>query len=55
LAGGENLGQCLSKSDLIPPLMVQLITVGEESGSLHESLDDLAQAYESDVDEVLRP
>ncbi len=32
LAAGENLGQCLAKSSLIPPMMVQLITVGEESG-----------------------
>ncbi len=54
LAGGENLGQCLAKSDLIPPLMVQLITIGEESGSLHESLDDIAQAYESDVEEATK-
>ena len=34
LAAGENLGSCLAKSKLIPPMVVQLVTVGEESGIL---------------------
>ncbi len=54
LAGGENLGTCLSRSSLIPPMMVQLITVGEESGSLQESLRDIAESYESDINETTK-
>ncbi len=54
LAGGENLGQCLAKSNLIPPMMVQLITVGEESGSLQESLKDIAESYEADINETTK-
>ncbi len=54
LTGGENLGQCLSKSNLIPPMMVQLVTVGEESGSLMESLRDIAESYEADINETTK-
>jgi type II secretory pathway component PulF len=54
LAGGENLGTCLAKSSLIPPMMVQLITVGEESGSLQESLKDIAESYEADINETTK-
>ena len=54
LAAGENLGNCLSKSNLIPPMMVQLITVGEESGSLQESLRDIAESYEADISETTK-
>jgi len=54
LAAGDNLGQCLSKSALIPPMMVQLIMVGEESGSLQESLRDIAESYEADINETTK-
>jgi len=54
LASGENLGSCLTKSTLIPPMMVQLITVGEESGSLQESLRDIAESYEADINETTK-
>ncbi len=54
LTAGENLGQCLSRSNLIPPMMVQVITVGEESGSLQESLKDIAESYEADISETTK-
>jgi len=54
LAAGENLGQSLTKSNLIPPMMIQLITVGEESGSLQESLRDIAESYEADINETTK-
>ena len=54
LSAGDNLGSCLSKSKLIPPMMVQLITVGEESGNLQESLRDIADSYEADINETTK-
>jgi type II secretory pathway component PulF len=54
LSAGENLGTCLAKSNLIPPMMVQLITVGEESGNLQESLRDIADSYEADINETTK-
>lgn len=54
LAAGENLGNCLAKSKLIPSMMVQLVTVGEESGNLQESLKDIAESYEADINETTK-
>ncbi len=54
LAAGENLGQALGKSTLMPSMLVQSITVGEEAGSLTEALGDIAESYESDIDEATR-
>ena len=54
LAAGDNLGTCLSKSKLIPSMMIQLITVGEESGALQESLRDIAESYEADISETTK-
>jgi type II secretory pathway component PulF len=54
LTGGENLGAALNRSRLVPPLTAQLITVGEESGSLQTSLKDIAETYEAEIDETTR-
>lgn len=54
LTAGENLGQSLARCPLIPPMMTQLITVGEESGSLQESLKDIAESYEADINETTK-
>ncbi len=50
ITGGESLGNALNNATLIEPMMIQQITVAEESGNLPEALGDLAQAYENDVD-----
>ena len=34
--------------------MIQLITVGEESGTLQESLKDIAESYEADINETTK-
>jgi type II secretory pathway component PulF len=51
LTAGQSLGACLKQSALIPEMMGQLITVGEESGSLTESLSDIADNYEQEIAE----
>ncbi len=54
LKSGESLGNCLSQSLLVPDMMQQMLTVAEESGSLQESLKDVAESYESDINETIR-
>lgn len=51
LTAGETLGACLKRSEIVPEMVSQLITVGEESGSLVESLTDIAESYEQDISE----
>ncbi len=42
-----------ANEELFPPLITQMISVGEESGSLDDILDNLAQFYEETVTETM--
>jgi type IV pilus assembly protein PilC len=47
---GESLQHALTRTALFPPLMVEMISVGEQSGQLHDVLPLLAERYEKEVD-----
>jgi type IV pilus assembly protein PilC len=47
--GGETIAQPLSKSPIFPPLVVKMIAVGEQTGSLEEMLVKVANFYDSEV------
>lgn len=46
---GEGLAKPMSKNSLFLPMMVQMVKVGEETGSLDASLQAVAQNYESEA------
>ena len=46
---GEGLSKPMAKNSLFLPMMVQMVKVGEETGSLDTSLIAVAQNYESDA------
>jgi type IV pilus assembly protein PilC len=46
---GEGLSKPMAKNHLFLPMMVQMVKVGEESGSLDSSLLAVAQNYESEA------
>jgi type IV pilus assembly protein PilC len=46
---GEGLSKPMSKNKIFLPMMVQMVKVGEESGSLDSSLLAVAQNYESEA------
>ncbi len=50
LERGESLTQTANNSKLFTPLVMQMIAVGEESGSVDEMLDEVATFYEKEVD-----
>lgn len=50
---GDRIGDPLKKSGLFPPMVVQMISIGEESGALDSMLTKVAQFYESEVDAAL--
>lgn len=54
LAAGSSLAQNLKNSKLIPTFMVNLISVGEESGNLSEALADVADHYELETNESIK-
>ncbi|MBF0490411.1 MAG: type II secretion system F family protein [Candidatus Omnitrophica bacterium] len=54
LKSGESLGNCLNQSLLVPDTIRQMLAVAEEGGSLQESLKDIAESYEADINESIR-
>jgi general secretion pathway protein F len=54
LEQGGTLGRSLRETTVVPVFMSNLISVGEESGKLIDSLSELAAAYERDTDESIR-
>jgi len=50
---GDRIGDPLIKSKLFPPMVVQMISIGEESGSLDAMLAKIADFYEDEVDAAL--
>jgi MSHA biogenesis protein MshG len=51
---GEPLTASATAAGVFPPLLLQMLGVGEESGSVDELLDEVADYYERDVDYDLK-
>ncbi|MGI9292046.1 MAG: type II secretion system F family protein [Gammaproteobacteria bacterium] len=50
---GARLQQCMENTGLFPNMVIQMIAVGEESGSLDEMSAKVADFYEEDVDNAV--
>lgn len=50
---GDRIGEPLVKSKLFPPMVVHMISIGEESGALDAMLAKIADFYEDEVDAAL--
>jgi len=50
---GERIGEPLEASKMFPPMVVHMIGVGEESGSLDYMLQKIADFYEAEVEATL--
>jgi len=53
LVQGEGLSGPMTKHKLFPPLLVQMVMVGEESGNLESTLSVVANSYETEADDRL--
>ena len=51
---GASLVSPLRKSGLFPPLLVQVVSVGENTGKLPEMLIDSAEAFDKDTDRAVK-
>jgi type IV pilus assembly protein PilC len=50
IAGGETISDPLKRSGVFPPMVVQMINVGEQTGGLDEMLTKIADFYDEEVD-----
>jgi type IV pilus assembly protein PilC len=50
IAGGETIAGPLKESGVFPPMVVQMINVGEQTGGLDEMLSKIADFYDEEVD-----
>ena len=50
IAGGRSISEPLGQSGVFPPMVTQMINVGEETGDLDGMLGKIADFYEDEVD-----
>lgn len=51
---GESIVRTATAANVFTPIVLQMIAVGEESGSLDDLMDEIAQMYEREVDYELK-
>jgi type IV pilus assembly protein PilC len=49
---GKTISEPLKSSDVFPPMVVQMVAVGEQTGALETMLSKIADFYEDEVDEA---
>jgi type IV pilus assembly protein PilC len=50
IAEGKNMAQPLTETNVFPPMVVQMVGVGEQTGALDAMLNKIADFYEEEVD-----
>ena len=52
--GGQDVAGSLGRTGIFPPLLVQMVAIGEASGSLDEVLDKVSDYYDQDIDYAIK-
>ncbi|OPX96446.1 MAG: Type II secretion system protein F [Syntrophorhabdus sp. PtaB.Bin006] len=53
ISEGKSMSQPLQESGIFPPMVIQMVQVGESTGSLDNMLNKVADFYEEDVDNLV--
>ncbi|MBI3069674.1 MAG: type II secretion system F family protein, partial [Candidatus Levybacteria bacterium] len=51
---GITIGDSLSYSPLFPPIVIEMVKIGEQTGKIDESLIRLSEYYEREVDQAVK-
>ncbi len=51
---GVTVGSAMSLSNLFPPLLIQLVKIGEQTGKMDETLQKASEYFEREVDETVK-
>ncbi|HMY21042.1 MAG TPA: type II secretion system F family protein, partial [Polyangium sp.] len=50
ISEGKNMAEPLTEANIFPPIVVQMVAVGEQTGALDTMLNKVADFYEEEVD-----
>ena len=50
--GGESMSRPLEEQDVFPPMVVQMISVGEDTGALDAMLDKISDFYDQEIESM---
>jgi type IV pilus assembly protein PilC len=53
ISEGKSMSEPLQDSGIFPPMVVQMVQVGESTGALDNMLNKIADFYEEDVDNLV--
>jgi type IV pilus assembly protein PilC len=53
ISEGKSMSEPLAESGIFPPMVVQMVQVGEQTGALDTMLNKIADFYEEDVDNLV--
>jgi type IV pilus assembly protein PilC len=53
ISEGRSISEPLAETDVFPPMVVQMIAVGEQTGSLDSMLSKIADFYDEEVDQAV--
>ncbi|MBM3270377.1 MAG: type II secretion system F family protein [Candidatus Sericytochromatia bacterium] len=51
---GEGISKPLEKADIFPPMVTQMVSVGEETGSIDSMLEKIADFYDTEVEATIK-
>ncbi len=54
MRAGQSMAEALQRQPLVPPMVVQMVRVGEETGAMEEVLNKIAEFYEREVDNTVK-
>ena len=54
IRGGESIAKPLEQAAVFPPMVTQMIAIGEETGALDTMLHKIADFYEDEVDAAVK-
>lgn len=52
--GGQGIAGAMKKYDIFPPMVIQMIAIGEQSGSLDDMLGSVANHYDVEVEHAIK-
>ena len=53
ISGGQTVAEPLSETEIFPPMVIQMIAIGEKTGNLAEMLDKVSDFYNDEVDSAV--